>query len=192
VSLFGRRGEPLHERLLREAGLDVEPTPLRGWDEPAAPPPFHLRDELHGAQRPREWDAVVTANAPGLGGDTLDFVVLEDGSVLVEQALPYGSLEPLCEAIEAKVRRPYRARAVRKSETMWAVSARHIELVELGISGDELALTVSRAGRELVVDGRASPEPVPELELGSGRPSEFHASGIRVQGNRWELDVVPL
>jgi hypothetical protein len=192
VSLFGRRKEPLHERLLREADFDVGSAPSPRWDEPPAPPPFGFRDELHGAQRPREWDAVVTATAPGVAGSELDFVVVEDGSVLMEQALPHGSLEPLCAAVEASVRRPYRARAVRQHDALWAVSARHVELVELSVRGDELSLTVTRAGRELVVDGQPRRESVPELETASGYPEEFHAAGTRVVGDRWEVDVVPL
>jgi hypothetical protein len=191
VSLFGRREEPLHERLLREAELDVDPMPALA-EEPAPLPPFRFRDELHGPQRPREWDAVVTAAAPGLHGETLDFVVVEDGSVLMEAAFPHGSLDPLCAAVEAGVARPYRARAVRQGAELWAVSARHIELVELALEGDALELTVSRTGRRLLVDGEERLEPVPELELGAGLPPEFHATGTRVQASRWEIDVVPL
>jgi hypothetical protein len=192
VSLFGRREEPLHERLLRDAGIDAGPPPATAWEQAPPPVPLRLRDEVHGPQRPREWDAVVTARAQGLAGDTLDFVVVEDGSVLMEDALPEGSLEPLCDAIEAQLRRPYRARAVRKSDALWAVSARRLELRSLGLEGDELELTVSRSGRCLAVDGRERFDAVPELELASGFPVEFHATGTRVEGDRWELDVVPL
>ena len=42
------------------------------------------------------------------------------------------------------------------------------------------------------MDGRERLDPIPELELGSGVPAEFHATGTRIQGDRWELDVVPL
>jgi hypothetical protein len=151
-----------------------------------------VRDELHGSQVRREWDAVATATAPGLRGDVYDFVVLEDGSVLMDHVLPRGSLEPLCEAIEGRLRPPYRAHAVRKSEALWAVSAQRLKLVELSLEGDEFELTVSRTGRTLVVDGRERLDAVPELELAAGVPSEFHATGTRIQGDRWELDVVPL
>jgi hypothetical protein len=197
VSLFRRQEEPLHERLLREAGLDVDytpsPPPAADASLAASPPTYGPSDgALHGAQRPREWDAVVTASAPGLRGDGLDFVVVEDGSVLMEHALPQGSVEPLCEAIEGKLRPPYRAHAVRKDEALWAVSARRLKLVELSVAGDELELTVTRTGRKLVVDGRERLDPIPELELGAGLPAEFHAAATRIQGDRWELDVVPL
>ena len=39
---------------------------------------------MHGIARPREWDAVVTADAPGLRGDAVVFVALPDGELLVE------------------------------------------------------------------------------------------------------------
>jgi hypothetical protein len=147
---------------------------------------------VHGPHRLSEWDVAVTVDAPDLEGDTLDFVVVEDGSVLMERDLPQGSLDPLCDAVETRVRRPYRADAVRKTDTMWAVSARAIKLVELNVEGDQLSLTVTRTGRELTVDGRQRYDPLPELELRSGLPAEFHATAIRVVGNRWELDVAPL
>jgi hypothetical protein len=197
VSLFGRRDEPLHERLLREGGAG--PVPERPFGDesayaPAAPDgqPVASLDPLHGSARPREWDAVVTATAPDIRADALEFVVVEDGSLFMEDDVPEGSLDPLCDAVELKLRRPYRARAVRKDETLWAVSARRIQLVELDVSGDELELTVTRAGRELTVDGRDSYDPLPQLELRSGMPAEFHARATRVEGNRWELDVSPL
>ena len=72
MSLF-RRKESLHERLAREGGL-VEREPPAPWREVG----------VHGMQRPREWDATHTVEAPGIEGDAATFVVLPDGSVLVE------------------------------------------------------------------------------------------------------------
>jgi len=86
LSLF-RRKEPLHERLAREGGL-VEP------DD--APAPWR-EVGVHGMERPREWDATVAAEVPGLEGDAATFVVLPDGSVLVEEGGD-GSLQGLADA----------------------------------------------------------------------------------------------
>jgi hypothetical protein len=191
-----RRGEPLHARLLREGGLAAHPVP------PAAPapapvpgPPTPFRPphvaEIHGGQRPREWDAVVTATAPHLGGLAHDFVVLEDGTIAGGSARP-ALLAPLRDAVGGRVRRPFRAEAVRRGEALWAVSARHVELVELALPGEELELTVAGGRRELLVDGQPRRGSVPEVELRRGLPPEFHARAVRVEGIRWELDVVPL
>jgi hypothetical protein len=162
--------------------------PLPGPPTPFRPP--HVA-EIHGGQRPREWDAVVTATAPHLGGLAHELVVLEDGTIAGASVRPV-LLEPLRDAIGARVRRPYRAEAVRRGATLWAVSARHVQLIELALPGDELELTVAGGHRELLVDGRPRAEGVPELELRRGLPPEFHARAARVDGVRWELDVVPL
>jgi hypothetical protein len=147
--------------------------------------------EIHGGQRPREWDAVVTATAPHLGGLAHELVVLEDGTIAggsTRSAL----LEPLRDAVGGRVQRPFRAEAVRRGEALWAVSARHVELVELALAGQELELTVAGGTRELLVDGRPRSGDVPGLELRRGLPPEFHARAVRVEGIRWELDLVPL
>ena len=69
VGLF-RRGEPIHEKLAREGGLDLP----RGVNEVTGPPVIDPRHPLwqvagiHGIPRVREWDAVtsaVCARAPG-------------------------------------------------------------------------------------------------------------------------------
>jgi hypothetical protein len=198
VRLGRRRSEPLHARLLREGGIAAPPSPAApappvaraavSTPEPFRPP--HVA-EIHGGQRPREWDAVVTATAPHLGGVAHELVVLEDGTIVATSARS-ALLEPLRDAIGGRVKRPYRAQAVRRGESLWAVSARRIELVELALPGDELELTVAGGSRELVVDGRRRMDDVPELELRRGLPAEYHARAVRVEGVRWELDVVPL
>ena len=86
MGLFRRR-EPLHERLAREAGLQMDPQP-----EPVDPRPPTLETGIHGLHRPRAWDATVTADAEGIDGDEATFVALPDGTLLVEQG-PDGSLE---------------------------------------------------------------------------------------------------
>lgn len=167
MSLF-RRNEPLHERLAREGGL-VEPEPRAPWREVA----------IHGIPRAREWDVTVTAEAPDIDGDTATFVVLPDGSVLVEEG-PDSSLQPLADAVEAELPPPYRARAARQRGDMWAVQARKIQVLRLrnGPDGDSIELT--RDG--LVVDGAREFGSVPELEgLGDVVRAE------RLDGDLWEV-----
>src|SRR3954465_2564881 len=48
------------------------------------PRPAWQETGIHGLQRPREWDATVTADAPEVEGDAVRFVTLPDGTVLVE------------------------------------------------------------------------------------------------------------
>ena len=77
---FWRRERPLHERLAEEGGLTV---PLELGRDVA---PWHQAG-VHGLARPRQWDAVVTAEAD-VPGDSVSFVALEDGTLLVEENVP--------------------------------------------------------------------------------------------------------
>src|SRR5207247_839425 len=79
---------------------------------------------IHGVHRPREWDAVVAVEAPGLHGDEASFVVLTDGDLVVE--VGEGDLSPLADALDEVVEAPYRAVAVRRGDAHWAAAARSI------------------------------------------------------------------
>ena len=167
MSLF-RREEPLHERLAREGGL-VEPEPRAPWREVG----------IHGMQRPREWDAVVTTDAPDIEGDAAAFVVLPDGSVLVEDG-PDSSLERLAAAVEEKLSPPYRARAARQEGDLWAIQARRIEVVEIRNAPEGDSIELTRDG--LLVDGARTFGSIPELQgLGDVVRAE------RLDGDLWEV-----
>ena len=172
MGLFGRR-EPLHERLAREGGL-VQPDPRPAWQEVG----------VHGLQRLREWDATVTAEAPDIKGDAARFVALPDGTLLVEEG-PDDSLEPLAAAVEQTLKPPYRARAARQSDTLWAVQARRIRVVELpnAPAGETLELTPEG----LLVDGERTFGSVPELE---GMGDVVRAE--RLDGDLWEVQAAAL
>jgi hypothetical protein len=170
LSLF-RRKEPLHERLAREGGL-VErepPEPRAPWREVG----------VHGMPRPREWDVTQIVEAPDIDGDAATFVVLPDGSVLVEEGGD-SSLQPLADGVEQVIEPPYRARAVRQRDDMWAVQAKRIEVKQLRNPPDGDSIELSRDG--LVVDGRRAFGSVPELEgLGDVVRAE------RLDGSFWEV-----
>jgi hypothetical protein len=172
LTLF-RREEPLHERLAREGGL-VEREARAPWREVG----------IHGMQRPREWDATETVEAPGIDGDAAGFVVLPDGSVLVEEGSD-SSLQPLADAVERELRPPYRARAARVRDDLWAVQARRIQVVAIrnDPEGDSIELTRD----SLLVDGQRAFGSVAELEgLGDVVRAE------RLDGDLWEVTASPL
>jgi len=184
-----RRERPLHERLAEQGGLvpaerPHDPTP-RGW--PLA---------LHGHHRPREWDAVVSAEAPLLHGDAAHFVALPDGTLVVEEDVADGALGPLADAVEAHLAPPYRAEAVRRGASVWAAAARRIEVVELleEPEGDSLELGVHGGERSLVVDGEPSGARLPSLErLAEGRGlTEYVVRAERLDGALWEVALAPL
>jgi hypothetical protein len=180
VGLFRRK--PLHQRLAEEGGL-VEPStrPLFTGVIPES--------GIHGVPRERQYDAVVTTEAPDAEGDTSRFVGLEDGSLLVEEG--DGDLTPLADAIEQEIKRPYRATAVRRSGTQWAVAAHALRVVELPEpGGDEIELVVRGEERTLVVDGNRSFGTFPELEKLAEQDAVIRAA--RLDGMLWEVRVDPL
>lgn len=181
MGLFRR--ESLHERLAREGGL-TEPR-ARVWDDRLV--------GIHGLARQREWDAVVTADAPEVEGDRVEFVALPDGSLLVESEEGDAALDPLAAAVEEQLAPPYRAQAVRQTESLWAVSARKIEVARFDAEGDQLELTQTPEGKTLRVDGMPAFGSVPALErLGDAVGNAFAIEARRLDADLWEVRAAPL
>jgi hypothetical protein len=194
-----RRHQPLHQRLAEEADLAARladpgrPPSLAaetpGWDgEPRGEP------GIHGVPRARRWDAVATAESPLLRGDTVHFVSLADRTLLVEEDEPDDGVSPLADAVDALLSPPYRAEAVRRTETAWAVGASRIEVAEVrGLTGDDAELAVTHQGRALQVDGRAVLGRAPALErLGAALGAEYVVRGRRLDGDLWEVEATAL
>ena len=184
------RREPIHKKLARQAGLEqadrpqpFDPEPRSAWGEVG----------IHGVPRPRRWDAVGSAEAPGLTGDELHFVALPNGDLVVDEEAPPDTVAPLAEAVEQAIEPPYRAEAVRRGGEMWAVAARRVDVAELDSGGDELELTVHDGERTLTVDGQRAFGSVPELErIASGESAAYVARARRLDGRLWEVEVNPL
>jgi hypothetical protein len=196
VGLFRRR-KALHEQLADAGGLaDVlsEPVPglaaeTPGWDGERRGEPG-----IHGVPRARRWDTVATAEAPELTGETVHFVALEDGTLVVEEDEPDGALATLAEAVEQTTPPPYRAEAVRKGPETWAVAASRIAIASIpGLKGDAVELTSTREGRVLRVDARTTMGSVRELErLGELEGTEYVVLAKRLDGDLWEIDASAL
>lgn len=182
MALF-RRSKPFHERLAEEGGL-VEPPARQPLYTGVIP-----ETGIHGVPRERRYDAVVTVDAPDLEGPEAQFVALADGSLLVEEGS--GNMTPLADAIEQEVKRPYRAIAVRRGETQWAVAGHALRVVALPEpGGDEVELALRGEERTLVVDGIREFGTVPELETLA--PGDAVIRAARLDGNLWEVRIDPL
>jgi hypothetical protein len=197
LALFRRR-RPLHHELAQAAnmplGFALDPPPALA----AAPPGWdgEQRGEpgIHGVPRTRRWDVVATARAPGLRGDTIHFVVLADGTVVVEEDEPDETLAPLADAVEATIPPPYRAEAVRRGPETWAVGASRIQTAEVpGLAGEEAELVVTREGHVLRVDGRTTLGRAQGLErAGEAVGTEYVVRATRLDGELWELEATPM
>lgn len=148
---------------------------------------------VHGVSRGRTWDVVASATAPDLTGETATFVVLEDGTVVVDQDVPDGALESLAEALERSVERPYRAAAMRHEGEVWTAVAERVALVELpGVDEDEIELTVVDGERTLKLDGERTIRPLPALDALADEHTDVAVHAERVDGHLFAADVYPL
>lgn len=182
MGLF-RRSKPLHERLAEEGGL-VERSPRQPLYTGAI-----SETGIHGIPREREHDAVVTVEAPDVEGQNARFVALADSSLVIEEG--DGDLSALADAIEQEVKPPYRAIAIRRGDTQWAVAGRGLRVVELPEpGGDEVELALRGDERTLLVDGERVFGTLPELEQLADGDSVIRAS--RLDGDLWEIRIDPL
>jgi hypothetical protein len=205
VGLFRRRNETLNEKLLREAGLDpaetlgdTAPAPER-QPEPSPPSP----DRAFGSDAlphrlalgPKEWDATVAVQAPGLGGDRIEFTTIPNGDVIVSEESGDADVSPLADAVEQRVSPPYRATAVRQEGDLWGVGAKRIRVAQIPFPlGERLELSSHGDDREFRVDRESSHAPVPpELErVGEPLGDSFYVEAERIDGDLWEVKVSPL
>jgi hypothetical protein len=181
------RREPLHKKLAREGHLDEsDPEAIDtgpGWGEVG----------IHGVARPRRWDVVESAEAPGLNGDRLHFVTLPDGDLVVDEDEPDDTLAPLADAVEQTIEPPYRAEAVRRGGDAWAVAARRIAVAEIDASGESIELVSAEGGHTLTVDGAREFGSVPELErIGSRLGESYVVRAQRLDDRLWEIEASPL
>ena len=204
MPFWSRRKETLNEKLMREAGLDsgsASPSEQaagrddleNSWFDQRSLTPFERLSGEVTAARPRRWDAVVSADADDIEGTEVEFVALPDGPLIVDEEKGNGDLTPLAEAVELQLPPPYRARAVRQGETVWAVAARKIQVASFAADGDQIELSMRDGTRSLNVDGAQEFGSVPELEeIGERQGESYVVRAQRLDGDAWEVDANPL
>jgi hypothetical protein len=200
MGFLRRRDETLNEILLREAGLDA-PQPAEPRREPEPVSGSAPVDPLAGGYpdgagaRPRVADALVVARAPQLAGDSVEFVALPSGDLIVEEEQGDADLSPLADAVEATLAAPYRAHAQRQHGDFWGVAAARIDVRSFSCdAGDELELVRLGGRRTLTVDGAPSSLQIPELErAGEEQPGgDYNVRAARIDGDFWEIQAAAL
>jgi len=192
---FFRRERPIHQQLAKEGGLDYarDLADLSPRDPIDPRHPFWQVVGIHGIPREREWDAVASAEAPELPGDSVEFVALPDGSLVVDEDVPDGTLAPLAEALSLPP--PYHAFGLRQDADIWSVAAKRVQVVEVPehVEGDELQLVVTDEARTLVVDDMPSSASIPSLEAFAAEQfGSFVLHASRLDDVLWEVTVIPL
>ena len=141
----------------------------------------------------KTYDAVVAAHAPELTGDAVTFVALADGTLVVTEDIPDGSLAPVADALEQMVSPPYRAAAGRTDGDAWAAVAESVDIVELpGVGGDEVDLTVVDGERTLSVGGETTTGSFPALDALAEEHESVAMHAERIDGDLFAVDVFPL
>jgi hypothetical protein len=158
---------------------------------PHDPGPHWGEVGIHGLHRPREWDVVTMVDAPELEGDEAWFVTLESGKILLEA----GDADVWRLAGAIATERPFRAHAVRRAGSLWAVAARRIETIDLvdDPGGDAIEVSWDGVERSVRIDGRPTLVGLPALErLGRARHATYVVTAARLAGATWEVAVAPL
>jgi hypothetical protein len=141
----------------------------------------------------RTWDAAIAAHAPALTGDSVTFTALDDGTLVVNEDVPEGSLSPVADALEEMVAPPYRAAAARHEDDMWTAVAESVQIVELtGVDADEVELTVVDGERTLTLGDERTIGPLPALDALADEHESVAVHAERVDGDLFAVDVFPL
>jgi hypothetical protein len=154
--------------------------------------PWHQAG-VHGVPRPREYDAVVSLVAEGVRGDEVPFVALEDGTLLLESDQDV-DLDAFADALEGSISPPYRALAIRKDETTWALAANSIQVatIEEEVEGDTVELAVQNGDTMLLVDGTPAFGSLASFERLAEGLDAYVIRANRLDGSLWEVQVTPL
>ena len=141
----------------------------------------------------RTWDAVVSTQARELTGDAVTFVALEDGTLIVYEDVPDGSLGPIADALEEMVAPPYRGAAARNEGNVWTAVAESVSIAELpDVRGDTVDLSLVGSVRELTVDGESATTPVLALDQLAESTGDVAGHAERLEGDLFAVDVFPL
>lgn len=141
----------------------------------------------------RTYDAVASAHAPGLPGESVTFTTLEDGTLVVNEDVPDGALSPVADALEELVSPPYRAAAARNEGDLWTAVAESVRIAELpNLPADDVQLTVVDGERTLTVGGRQSSDALPALDELASEHVSVAIQAERVDGDLFAVDVFPL
>jgi hypothetical protein len=155
-------------------------------------PGFDLPGLTGFAQPGGPWDVVTSAHAPDLPGDTVSFVALEDGTLVVDDDIPDGSATPLAVAVETELRKPYEAAAVRRDDEdgLWRVAAVNALIAPAAPDDAAERVDLARVGGEVTatVDGdEAAPDTAPRglLDLLAHLDGDAALTAERLDQTTW-------
>jgi hypothetical protein len=139
------------------------------------------------------WDAVVSASAPSLAGDELQFVVTGDRQTIAQDGSA-PALDPLVDALCHELDPPFCAVAVRDEGDVWAAAASRAQIVDVpGAAGSEITISRVDGAVTTQVDGGDSEFRHIELEkLLDREKGDVDLIAHRFTGSRWIVETFPL
>jgi len=170
-------------------GAGESPATEPALEAPGADSAAEPKDEDENAEESR--GVVVSLLAPDVAGDYAVFVALPERLLIVEEQERDGDVGVFADAVESRLKAPYRARALRVDERRFVVVASEIETIELtGLAGEELVVFALPDGqRTAVLDGETHALSQPELEpiLEESVPCLLRLENI--DESVWEISV---
>jgi hypothetical protein len=195
------KDEPLYKRPESEeelvSGFKSEKVAGEGTGESPETESASEAPEADSVAEPEEESAeesrgvVVSLLAPNIAGDYAVFVALPERLLIVEEQEGNSDLGVFADAVESRLKAPYRARALRVDERRFVVVASEIETIELpGLAGEELIVFALPDGqRTAALDGETHELSQPELEpiLEESAPCLLRLENI--DESVWDLNV---
>jgi hypothetical protein len=181
----------------RLAAAFLDSTSLLPWAEPPGWDGSLGRGlvGVHGVPRGRTWPPVVFAETPDVPGDEVHLVALADGTLVVDEEVPDGCLEPIAFAVEERFPPPYRALARRQAGDLWAVAAEQVAIVDFADDDSAASIEVTCVDGTVtcIVDEAMSSRRFPELEqIGLQNGSGYTLRAERLEPDTWVVDASPL
>jgi hypothetical protein len=142
-----------------------------------------------------EPDAMVTVEAPDLGGESVVFAVLADRTLIVIAEEGDASLAPLADAVEATLQPPYQAHGVRHEGALWGVAAFRIELITLSEEqANHIVLSIRNGETEVTAGEGAGRETLEALAdyARVKRKGDCVVDAEQLDGSIWRVRVSPL
>ena len=183
---FRRREKPLHERLAEQGGMTMSTEVTRDvapWNQAGVPA---SRGRVNGT--PSSPPRPTSRATPSTSSRSR----IERWSSTRTSRTTSSRRSPTRSRRSSNP--PYRAEGTRRDDRLWAVGASKIAVVSIAeeIGGDTVELAVREGVVTQLVDGAHGFGSVPELEaLGAGMPS-FVVRADRIDGDLWEVVVLPL
>jgi hypothetical protein len=149
---------------------------------------------LSSTTRDDPWDALVSATAPGLGGDEVRFAVDATGRTISGGDASPEVLAPLVRAVQGQLDAPFWAIAVPDEGDEWSAAATGAEILDLpDAAGDEIEASRVGGAVTLRVDGDESGARLPGIEaLLDRQGGDAVVVAHRFAGPVWVAEVFSL